>query len=147
MADEARRYWEAVVSGDQETAHAIANHAVQRLRMEADEAELHGKYLLPTALRQEAMQIERGQLAPYPRSPSFPMTGSEISRLEPGQRVTDRRGEEWVVVAPPHRDPMVAQDKPGAWSVGVKRLRDNTFTRIDCRNQWTLLGDRWPRRP
>jgi hypothetical protein len=137
MADDARRYWEAVAAGDLETANALARRVVESLMSQAHDAESQGKRVLPTALRQEARQIERGELAPYPRESSFPMSSADISRLEPGHRVMDLHGDEWTVAAHPSHDPLMT-GRPQAWSVGVTRLRDGVFTRIDSRNQWTL---------
>ena len=64
---EAARYWAAYAAGDSETARAIARAMAERLRQQADEAELTGKRVLPESLRYEAADIERGVIAPYPR--------------------------------------------------------------------------------
>ncbi|HEX6508487.1 MAG TPA: hypothetical protein VF221_12720 [Chloroflexota bacterium] len=137
MADEARRYWESLAAGDVKTADALARRVIDRLNTQADEAESKGEYTQHAIFHREASMIGRGELAPYPKVTSFPLTSAEIGLLEPGQQVTDLRGDEWVVAGHPWYDPLLI-DRPQAWSVGVKRLRDGAFRRIDSRDQWTL---------
>jgi hypothetical protein len=67
--DEARVYWEAVAARDWETVEKMAQAAVARMRHEADELEERGKWLASTSMRLEAREIERGELAPFPKQP------------------------------------------------------------------------------